>query len=160
MMTGSYHRVLNACFINLHSWCEIAPVPIPAMCRVIQSVRSRLHGHAKAKRDRTSGWSRVVEATKEHYLAWRDKMGRQRAGQAVQIRPLAGFSAGSFFAPNCAIYSRLSGSPGCEARSRAGSRSPPPSGGERRRTMAKVTRARVSRSVPDATPPASRGRAD
>ncbi len=85
LMTGSYHRVLNACFINLHSWCEIAPYPVPATCRVIQSARSRLHGHAKAKRDRASGRSRVVEATKEHYLAWRDTMGRQRAGQTVQI---------------------------------------------------------------------------
>src|SRR5580698_6450456 len=67
LMTGSYHFVLNACFIYLYSWCEIAPVPIPAMCRVIQSARSRLHGHAKAKRDRASGRGRVVEATQEHY---------------------------------------------------------------------------------------------
>ncbi len=54
--------------------------PVPAACRVIQPARSRLHGHAKAKRERPSGRSRVVEATKEHYLAWRDTMGRQRAG--------------------------------------------------------------------------------
>ena len=85
LMTGSYDRVLNACFINLHSWCEIAPYPVPATCRVIQSARSRLHGHAKAKRDRASGRARVVEATKEHYLAWRDTMGRQRAGPGGSI---------------------------------------------------------------------------
>ena len=41
-----------------------------------------------------SGRARVVEATKEHYLAWRDTMGRQRAGPGGLIQ-LANFVVGS-----------------------------------------------------------------
>jgi hypothetical protein len=90
----------------------------------------------------------VVEATKEHYLAWRDKMGRQRAGQTVQIGRLPIFAAFGIV-PICDIMpqakreSRLRGAePGREPEQAARWR-------QARRTAAEVTRARVSRSVLD-----------
>jgi hypothetical protein len=136
-MYSTTHGVLDTCFVNLHNWCGIAPVPVPAMCRVIQSARSRLHGHAKAKRDRTSGRSRVVEATKEHYLAWRDKMGRQRAGPGGSNSVTARIFAAFGITPICVIMPQAKREPEQAARWR-----------QARRTAAEVTRARVSRSVP------------
>ena len=135
-------------FVNFHVQREIAPVPGPATCRVNQPARFRLHGHAKAKRDRTSGRAHVVEATKEHYLAWRDKMGRQRTGpngsESAPVRIFAEFG----YAPKCAITqadreSRIrDAEPGREPERAARWR-------QARRTAAEVTRVRVSPAVPD-----------